>query len=171
MARNYRPYLKGKIDLAFNIGTLPANDVVTLAVADAVIDPAWISSVRALYSLSEFTPGNDIGPVMVGFAHGDYTAAEIEEWIENLGSWQRGNMVQQEIAKRKIRQVGVFETPDNAADSVSLNDGKMITTKAKWLISSEQTVNFWAYNSGSAAIATTVPQININGHANLWPKA
>jgi len=27
----------------------------------------------------------------------------------------------------------------------------------------------WAYNAGSNALATTVPNVSVDGHANLWP--
>ncbi len=167
--RKFRRYLKGKVNMSFNITTLASKDVASQAVADTVSERAWVSSVRAVWSLSEFTPGNDIGPILVGVAHSDYTAAEIEQWVENAGSWTEGNKVEQEIARRYIRQVGVFETPDDAADSVSLNVGKAITTKCGWILNAGQTCSVWAYNQGTAAVGTTVPQINIDGHFNIWP--
>ncbi len=167
--RKFRRYLKGKVNMSFNITALASKDAVAQAVADTVSERTWVSSIKAVYSLSEFTPGNDIGPILIGIAHSDYTAAEIEQWIENAGSWTEGSKVQQEIAKRFIRQIGVFETPDSASDSVSLNDGRPMTTKCRWILNAGQTCSIWAYNQGTAAVATTVPQINVDGHCNLWP--
>ncbi len=168
--RKFRRYLKGKVNMSFNLTALAAKDAVSQAIADTVSERTWVSSIKAVFSLSEFTPGNDIGPVLIGVAHSDYTAAEIEQWIENSGSWTEGNKVEQEIARRYIRQIGVFETPDDAADSVSLNDGRMLRVKCGWILNSGQTCSIWAYNQGSSAIATTVPQLNIDGHCNLWPR-
>ncbi len=171
MARKpYRRYLKGKVNMSFNLTTLASKDAVSQAIADTVSERTWCSSIKAVYSLSEFTPGNDIGPILVGVAHSDYTAAEIEQWIENAGSWTEGNKVEQEISRRKIRIIGVFETPDDAADSVSLNDGRPLTTKCRWILNAGQTNSIWAYNQGTAAVGTTVPQLNVDGHCNLWPQ-
>ncbi len=167
--RKFRRYLKGKINMSFNITALASKDAVSQAIADTVSERTWVSSIKAVFSLSEFTPGNDIGPILIGISHSDYTAAEIEQWIENAGSWTEGSKVQQEISRRKIRQIGVFETPDDATDSVSLNDGRMLRVKCGWILNAGQTCSIWAYNQGTGAVATTVPQINIDGHCNLWP--
>ncbi len=106
---------------------------------------------------------------MVGVAHPDYTSAEIEEWIENLGSWEEANMVQQEIGRRRIRRVGVFEDPDDPTSAVVLNDGKPIRTKCGWMLTTGQGLRMWAYNMGLVALATTDPNVHIEGHCNLWP--
>jgi len=39
-----------------------------------------------------------------------------------------------------------------------------------WILTTGNGVDFWAYNMGDAAVVTTVPQVSINGHANLWPR-
>ncbi len=168
--RRFRRYLKGKINMSFNITALASKDAVSQQVADSVSERAWVSSIKAVFSLSEFTPGNDIGPIMIGVAHSDYTAAEIEEWIEGAGSWTEGDKIQQERSRRYIRVIGVFETPDDATDSVSLNDGRMLRVKCGWILNAGQTCSIWAYNQGTGAVATTVPQINVDGHFNIWPQ-
>ncbi len=167
--RPYKRYLKGSVNMSQNFSALGAKDLASQQVADTVQERAWVSSIKAVYSLSEFTPGNDIGPITVGIAHSDYTDAEIEQWVENAGSWTEGNKVEQEISRRKIRLIGVFETPDDAADSVSLNTGKPLTTKLGWILNAGQTCTIWVYNQGSAAVATIVPQMNCDGHVNIWP--
>ena len=136
-----------------------------------VNERTFVSSAKLRWALDDFTPGTDIGPVMCGLAHSDYTAAEIEEWIENAGSWNEGDLVNQEIAKRKIKLVGIFGEPGSGAGNIAvLNDGKAITTKLGWILLQGQTLDLWAYNMGTAAIATTVPQCHIEGHCNLWPQ-
>lgn len=169
--RKFRRYLKGKIDERLVITSLTTLDVTVEAVDDTVVEPAWLTSVKATYALAAWTPVLNAGPIVIGVSHSDYSAAEIEEWIENSGSWNQSDLVNQEIAKRKIRQIGVFQ-PEVASAStvVTLADGRMITTKCGWLLSEGMTVKFWAYNSGTVDVsAATAASVNIQGHANLWP--
>ncbi len=168
--RKYRRYLRGAIDHNLSLGTLGANTVIGSQVSDTVDDTTWISSVRATWSLDDLTPAADDGPILCGIAQGPYTDAQVEEWIENLNSWKAGSPVSQEIARRRIRQVGTFEGADTATLAQVLNDGKMITTKAGWMMAPGETIRIWAYNTGGSALATTDPNMRVQGHANLWPK-
>ncbi len=163
-------YIRGNVDEELALTALATKDVVGSVFDETVNERTWVSSVKATWSMANFTPIANAGPIIVGVAHGDYTDAEIEEWLESTGQWNEGNLVAQEISKRKIRQVGSFETPDDAADIVVLNDGKPINTKCGWILLQGQTLRLWAYNSGSANVATTAPAVTINGHANLWPR-
>ncbi len=166
----FRKYLRGAISMDFSLGTLASKDTVTIDNTDSVVEKAWVSSVKATWSMASYTPTVGVGPIVVGVAHSDYTATEIEEWLENTGSWEEASQVSQEIAKRKIRIVGTFEVPAASTETIPLNDGMQITTKCGWMLRTGQTVRYWAYNRGTAAIATTVPIVNIEGHANLWPR-
>lgn len=165
--RTFRPYLKGQIELDIGLGTLAADTLILEPAGDTVDEQAWLSSVKALYSLSDYTPATGDGPVIVGLAHSDYSAAEIEEWIEQTQSWSRFDLIGQEIAKRKIRRIGQWELNTPVADTVVLNDGKPLTTKCGWMLGTGQTVEFWVYNAGTAL--TTGAVAGIRGHANLWP--
>jgi len=166
----YRKYLKGQVNNTLTLGTLGSKVVVGTLVGDTLVEKAWLSSVKATWTMGEFTEATNKGPIMVGVCHEDYTDAEIEAWIENLASWDQGDKVGQEISRRKIRRIGVFESPETAASSIEvLNDGKPITTKCGWQLTTGQTLKIWAYNMGSAALATTSPNIRTQGHCNLWP--
>lgn len=170
--RRYRPYLKGQIEFDLEFGSLAAKDVATGVHGQTLTEQAWLSSIRCAYALTDVTPTTqDAGPVMFGVAHSDYASGEIESWIENTGSWDRGNLVQQESAKRKIRKIGIFERADSDTieqPSVPF-DGNFKTTKCGWQLFSGDTVQFWVYNMGSGAFATTTPNMHVEGHANLWP--
>ncbi len=169
--RKYRRYLKGIIDTELSLGTLAAKDVTLAAVGDTVKERTWLSSVKGSWSLTDFSNNAGDGSITVGIAHSDYSSAEIEAWIENTGSWDEGDLVNQEVAKRKIRMVGTFETDDLGTVSGSvLNDGKNITTKCGWILNAGQTIAIWAYNNGDSALDTTVPSVFLKGHANLWPR-
>ncbi len=167
----FRRYLKGQIDNVFGLGTLAGNTVAADLVDDVVTEKAWLSSVKASWSMDNFTEATDVGPVMCGISHGDYSATEIEEWIENLSSWEEGDLVAKEISQRKIRRVGVFAWVDSTATGqYALNEGRAITTKCGWMLMTGQTVRIWAYNMGTGALATTAPNLHTQGHANLWPQ-
>ncbi len=169
--RKFRRYIKGQIDQVQALTTLAAQTGVKQSVADTVDDTTWCSSVELTWELSGTTAVTGAGPIAVGISHGDYTLAEIEEWIENASSWKAADLRQQEVGRRKIRRVGVFS--EDGADSTTsyvLNDGKPIRTKCGWYLSEDQTIALWYYNQGSLAYATTVPQVHAVGHANLWPK-
>ncbi len=166
--RKYRRYLKGQINATQDIGTLAGRTLQSQLVTDTLTEKAWLSSVKATWALSDVTQSNSVGPLMVGVAHSDYTNAEVEAWIEQTSSWEQGDKIAQEVAKRKIRRVGVFQL-FASDETIVLNDGKPITTKCGWQLVTGQTVRIWAYNMGSGAFATTTPQLMTEGHANLWP--
>ncbi len=164
-------YIRGNVDEEVNLSGLAAKDVVGAVFDETVNERTFCSSIDATYSMANFTPIANAGPVIVGVAHSDYSDAEIEEWIESTGQWNEGDLVaSREISRRLIRQVGTFQSPDAATDVVVLNDGKEIHTKLGWILNQGQTLRLWAFNSGAAAIATTTPNVGVNGHVNLWPR-
>ncbi len=163
-------YIRGSVNEQLALTTLASKTVVLVAFDDSVNERTLVSSIVAKYTLSVFTPGSGVGPIMVGVAHSDYSVDEIDEWIENTGSWDEGALVEQEQGRRFIRQVGVFDTPDDANDSSELNDGKAIKTRLNWILNQGQTLSLWAYNLGNNPVATTTPIVTADGHANLWPR-
>ncbi len=169
--KKFRKYIRGSVDEKLSLGTLGATSLISDIFDDTVTEKAWISSVNAAWSMQGWTQGLDDGPIMVGLAHSDYTDAEIEAVIENTGSWDEGDLVQQEISRRKVRVVGIFPTPhpDSANVAVVLNDGKKILTKCGWMLQSGKSLRVWGYNMGASALATTDPDVNVQGFANLWP--
>ncbi len=163
--------MKGTINHSLSLGTLAGLTLTSSDLADVLVEKAWLSSIKATWSLKDFTPNTDDGPILVGIAYSDYTSAEIEGWIENSGSWTEGDMVQQrEISRRFIRKVGTLSGDQNALHTDVLNDGKPIRTKCGWMLRTGQTVKVWAYNEGTSALATTTPKVKLFGHANLWPR-
>ena len=163
-------YIRGNIDLDFALGTLAAQDVVVSAVAGVVAERTLVSSIVATYAMQGYTVTDNVGPVVVGVAHSDYSDAEIEAWIEQqTGSWSEADLPAREVASRKIRRIGSFSPPLSIA-STALNDGKPMKTKLNWILNVGQNLKFWAYNQGSVAIGTTDPDVHVTGHANLWPR-
>ncbi len=168
--RKFRRYLKGQIDLQLALGVLTTKNLIGATVGDTVSEKAWCSSIVCSHALADYTALNDAGPVMVGVSHGDYADADIEEWIETLDSWEEADLKGQEIAKRKIRRIGTFRSAVGSApgDAAVLNHGDNVRTKCGWMLTTGQTLRFWAYNLGDASLVTG-SEYNVQGHANLWP--
>ncbi len=166
-------YIKGAVNEELSLGTLAATTLVSVDFDDTVLERTLISSIVARYSMADMTEGAGIGPILVGIAHSDYSDAEIEGWIENAQNWDEGDKVAQEVGRRLCRKIGIFATSPGAAGGTEiavLNDGKAIKTKLNWILNAGQTLSVWGYNMGANPLATTIPVIRIEGHANLWPK-
>ncbi len=169
--RKFRRYIKGQVDEEMAIGTLAPKDVISTGFDQSVVERTFISSMKAAWSLTNVTASSTAGPLLVGIAHGDYTSAEIEEWIENTGSWSEADQVGQEMSRRKIRRVGIFRDQlINEQGIMTLQEGRLITTKLGWILTTGQSLQSWAYNLGTGAYATTDPSVDIQGHVNLWPR-
>ncbi len=166
----YRAYLRGAVNHKLSLTTLGSKVVVGSAIADVLTNKAWLSSVKATWTLKNLTESGTVGPILVGVCHSDYTDTQIEEWIEQTQSWETKSKLGQEIAKRMIRRVGVFRSPNIALGAAVLNEGRLVNTKCNWMLEIGQTLKVWAYNSGAGAVSTTVPDLRIEGVANLWPK-
>ncbi len=163
-------YIKGNIDLNFNLGALAAADVVTQATQDAVTESARLTSIDCSYAVSNQTPTADAGPLIMGVCHSDYTDAEVEEWIELTTGWDVADLVSKEVSSRLIRRIGTFPGVEAATEDAVLNNGRPIKTKLNWPLKTAQNIRFWVYNTGSAALATTTPDCSVAGHANLFTK-
>ncbi len=165
-------YIKGLIDEDLALSTLGPDVVIRQTFTETVNERCLVSSVKATYSLSGFTIGDNKGPVQVGIAHSDYSLAEIQAFVDRVDSWDEGNLVEREVTGRKIRQIGVFSLDNSGgvgSNSV-LNDGKPIRTKLNWILNQGQTLQIWARNLGTAALTTTDPNVNMQGQANLFPR-
>ncbi len=167
--RKFRRYLKGQIDLDMLLGTLGAESLISQAVPDVLVEQAYCTSIKASYTMQNYTKQANDGPILIGVAHGDYTSAEIEQWVENLASWDQSDLLSQEIARRKIRMIGQFDASETINFTARLRNGMQFTTKCGWQLSTGETLRFWAYNQGSSALATSDPVVHVSGHANLWP--
>lgn len=159
--RRYTGYFFPRVSSTLALSTLATNDMLIGAVLGAVDAPTWISKIRATWTISNITQGD--GPIIVGLAHSDYSAAEVEEWFEATSAWQTNNKIAAEQAARKCRMVGALQS-DAAGDNTtwSLNDGKPITTKLGFAVNATQGLIFWAFNDGNAVLITG-SSIHLNG--------
>ncbi len=162
-------YIRGAIDLKIDVGTLAAQTLAAQVNGDVVTERTLLSSIMARYNLGQFTVGAGVGPLIFGVAHSDYTAAEIEEFIEQSGSWNEGDKISQEVGRRKIKIVGQFDIPfDGTNLNLNYDHGKKVYTRLGWILTTGQTFDLFIYNQGEAAFATTDPDVSMLGHANLY---
>jgi len=169
-ARRMGRYIRGNVDEEVALTTLASKDVVSAIFDETVNERTLVTSIVAAYALGNWTDIANAGPIVFGVAHSDYNDAEIEEFLENTGQWNEGNQVSQEISKRKIRQVGILTGGAAASEVSEFNDGRQKKTKLNWILLQGQSLRLWAYNAGSAPVATTAPSLTANGHVNLFPK-
>ncbi len=160
-------YMKGNVDETMLLGTLAANAIVITNFVENAAQRVMLSSIIATWVLNGLTASQ--GPILFGVAHSDYTDAEIEQVIEATNSWDKGDLVAREIAKRQVRVIGTMAPEvDAQVVDVRFNDGKPVKTKLNWNLEVGATLQMWAYNISPAALATTNPELTCNGHANLW---
>jgi len=163
-------YIRGNVDEGLALGTLAALTLVGSDFDEVVNGRTLVSSIVTRWTVENWTAIAQSGPLLFGVAHGDYSDAEIEEYLEATQSWNEGDLLAQEVSKRKIRRIGVITAPPTAAESAVFNEGRAKKTKLNWILNDGETMKLWAYNTGSAALATTAPVMRTSGHANLWPR-
>ncbi len=147
--------------------SLPVSNLLSSTAAKAdfdsvVDDTTFLLSLEATWDIEGRTAGE--GPLVVGVAHSDYTAAEIEEWFQATGSWDRADKIAQERQTRKIRQVGIFA---GGGTLESLNDGKPVKTTLKFNVEDGSTLAQWALSLDSSQL-TTGAVVHTNG--KVWAR-
>ncbi len=147
--------------------TLAAKTLVSQS-SETVVDTARISSVKCGYGITGFTPADGVGPFLFGVAHSDYTNGEIEAYIEQSGSWDLGDKQSQEVRSRRVKILGVIGQNASGVQNMVFNDGRQNKAKLNWIMSEGDGLDFWVYNMGDAAVATTVPQFVAFGNASIW---
>ncbi len=152
--------LKGKFDNSLTLAALAANTGV-LDATEIVAQRSFLLSMEAVHSIAGLTAGDT---VYLAVAHSDYTLAEVEEWIENQGGWDEGNLISQEINRRKIRSIGTFTFEETV-----LNEGRVLKTKLGFIVTSGDGLNFVLYNPDAAALTTGSEWTSL-GHVWIKPQ-
>ncbi len=147
--RRYPPLRVLPYSVSAAAGTLANGAVATATVANTVDQRMWFMSQECTWGIRDFTAGE--GPIVVGVAHSDYTAAEIEECLEAQAAWDSGNLVAREQARRKVRTVGTFAV---ASANETLNDGRPIKTKLNWYTQLGETLDIFIWNKSGATLTT-----------------
>ncbi len=169
-----RNYTKRKYHKSYRLRAVRSSassaDLNALAINTALTSSIFADPTGRPYRLISyvgtwvFEDAGIVGSAVVGFAHGDYTVAEIKEAIEAAGSINVGNKVEQERANRLVRIVGTLSNSAGVVADLVLNDGRPIKTRLNWLIPIGQTFNMFVYNDGVAAF-NTASFVKVNGTA------
>ncbi len=149
--RRYSPGFKA-IGFTVNItlATTGADVVVSQSIfTNAFEENFYAMSCKAQWSYRDGTIGE--GPVEVGYAHSDYTVAEIAEKLVADEANVRGNKIATEQSRRQVRPAGVF--PAQFADQV-LNDGRPIKTALRFTVGNGFNLAVYARNRSGAALTT-----------------
>ncbi len=161
-------YMKGNANEVLGLGTLAPLTLVAANWDESPQETALISSIVCSWVMDKLTLGQ--GPIAFGVAHSDYTDAEIEEVIESTGTWDSGDKISRERAKRLIRKIGIISSEGGTGSDARWNEGRPVKTKLNWRLNTNETLKLWAYNLSDAALSTTAPDLICEGHANLWQR-
>ncbi len=142
-----------------NFVALPFNTQIALATLadETVLTSALLSAfgedffcISADISLALDNVALSEVPVEVGLAHGDYTAAEIKEYV-NANLTDPDDKIAQEHSRRQIRRIGLFGV--NAENQV-LNHGDQQRIKLRFSIGDTKELKLWIMNHTGAAMTT-----------------
>ncbi len=151
-----------RVDGINTLATLADGIVTNGTDLDASDEEYRVLSQRNAWSLRDFTPGE--GPIVVGYAHGDYSVTEVKECLDAQAAIARGDKIANEQADRLVRIVGTFP---GVLENEVLNDGKPIHTRLNWHIPEGKTVVQFAWAKGGVANLTTGADVQIFGKATI----
>ncbi len=160
-------YIRGNVEENLAIGVVGSGALISDQWDETVNEKALLSSIVTTWSVDNLQPLD--GPLIFGVAHSDYTVAEITEVIATGGSWDSGNLISQEISKRKVRQVGVISGINVAIVDYVHNEGRPVKTKLNWMLQTGDGLQMWMFNRG-AAVTVTGATLKCSGFANLWQR-
>ncbi len=149
-------------------GALDTLKVAIGDLTDVATDPYRLVTLKASYSWVDVAAIIDDG-FDFGVAHGDYTAAEIEECLDFQSSIDRGDKIALEKSNRLVRQIGSIRSPANpsATGSMVFADGRQVKTRLNWYMATGDKLKGWIRNS-SGVIWTTGSSLNAAGQ--IWLK-
>lgn len=143
------------------MGTLGSDTAITGSLTGATVNGYRMVTAKLTWSIMGGTTGQ--GPVTVGFAHSDYSVAEIKACLESFASIDQGDKIAQELSNRLVRIVGTISM--GGGNMNILNNGLPISTKLNWKIGIGDSVNIFAFNENVAPLTTGTV---LNTQGNLW---
>ncbi len=149
------------------IAALAALDVVAGNIIPVSTNVYRLVSLKCSFNIADLGATIDDGQE-IGIAHGDYSAAEIEECLEAQAAIDIADLVTQELADRKIRSLGYVAGLGELDQSRTLNQGRPVKVKLNWLIGIGDTVKVWVRN-GSDTVYTTGSAVTVLGDAWVTP--
>ncbi len=144
------------------LSTLASNTVISASMFSGELNDRAVHliSADAYWAVRGATAGE--GPIIVGYAHSDYSVAEIQECLTS-NALDTGDMIAQERTKRLVREAGQFS---NVGTDQVLNDGRPKRTKIGITTPTGFDYSVWAWNKSGATL-TTGQVVEVSGKAYL----
>ncbi len=156
-----------RANASITVGALGTKSLVASAATGVVENTLRVISTKCTFTWSGIGAAID-DSLEFGWAHSDYTAAEIEEALEASGSMSPSEKIQAEQANRFVRLIGTISAASVAdGGGVAFNQGRPVKTKLNWLLIEGDTLKLWARN-GSGVVYTTGSTLSMVG--DLWVK-
>ncbi len=155
-----RNFVAIPVTAAIPLGTLGNDVVIKGSLLGTLLEDLFVISADLTWTLRDITIGET--PIQVGIAHDDYTIAEILENL-NVSMLGPGTKIEQEQTRRLIRQVGMFIGTQATTGGISLNDGRPIRTKMKFVCQSGKDLAAWARNTSGVSNLATGAVVQIHG--------
>ncbi len=168
--RSTRRFNLRRVRVAGNLGAgaLATQDLVTGPLTAVAGDTYRLVTADLAFAWTDVGAIIDDG-MEFGFAHSDYTAAEIEECLEAQTSIDLGDKIAQERANRLVRTIGMIGSGQisAAAQGVVFDGGKRRKIKLNWKIAIGDTLDLWIRNA-SSVVWTTGSGLSAIG--DIWIK-
>ncbi len=149
-------FRKVQTNFAGGLGTLASLVATVISLSNGMSTECRVSRLKGTLLWNDATAGDTI---YCGIAHSDYTSAEIEEWIESTGGVDFGNLIDGEISRRLIRNIGGMIAPD--VPSLRFNQ------KLNWRLDDGDSLNIFVYNRGPDPL-NTGSELIMMGEMNLF---
>lgn len=149
-------FRKVQTNFSGGLGTLASLVATTIALSNAVTTECRVSRLKGTLLWNDATSGDQI---FCGIAHSDYTDPEIEQWIESTGGVDFGNLIDGEISRRLIRNIGGMIAPD--VPSLRFNQ------KLNWRLDEGDNLNIFVYNRSPDPL-NTGSELVMMGEMNLF---
>lgn len=144
-----------RVKATITLGTLAADTLLSANLCTGPDEKIFLISADLVWAMRGHTAGE--GPISLGLAHGDYTDAEKEAWLESQAGFDTGDLVSQEVNRRKCREVGSF---DGQATTEKLNLGTKVRTPLRFALEEGKNLDIWAYNEGAQLTTGTVVEVS-----------
>ncbi len=149
-------FRKVQTNFAGGLGTLASLVATTISLSNGMTTEVRVSRLKGTLIWNDVTAGDVIH---VGVAHSDYSSAEIEEWIESTGGVDFGNLIDGEISRRLIRNIGGM---------LGGEEGRLrFNIKLNWRLDDGDSLNIWVYNRAPDPL-NTGSELVFMGEMNLF---
>ncbi len=135
-----------------SLGTLANGTVLSVPLLSGnLTEDLFIISIDSTMVIRDLTAGE--GPLYMGFAHSDYSVAEIAEAIDTSGYLGPSAKIEQEQARRLVRRWGTFRGHE-ATSIIAESNGGHRRYKVRWVQQNGGNPRCWLQNTSGVTLTT-----------------